>query len=45
MNCLSGIGLLTGFGVGVVSFLSLCVLSLVPGFAALLEYLQSDRTR
>jgi cytochrome c-type biogenesis protein len=31
MNGLSGIGLLTSFGAGVISFLSPCVLPLVPG--------------
>jgi cytochrome c-type biogenesis protein len=34
MNGLSGIGLLTSFGAGIVSFLSPCVLPLVPGYVS-----------
>jgi cytochrome c-type biogenesis protein len=34
MSGLSGIGLLTSFGAGVVSFLSPCVLPLVPGYVS-----------
>jgi cytochrome c-type biogenesis protein len=34
MNSLSGIGLLTSFAAGVVSFLSPCVLPLVPGYVS-----------
>ena len=34
MNGLSGIGLLTSFGAGVISFLSPCVLPLVPGYVS-----------
>ena len=34
MSALSGIGLLTSFGAGVVSFLSPCVLPLVPGYVS-----------
>jgi len=34
MNSLSGIGLLTSFGAGVISFLSPCVLPLVPGYVS-----------
>ncbi len=33
---LSGVGLLTSFGAGVVSFLSPCVLPLVPGYVSCL---------
>src|SRR5260370_22144037 len=39
MSGLSGIGLLTSFGAGVVSFLSPCVLPLVPGYVS---YVASD---
>jgi len=34
MSSLSGIGLLTSFGAGVISFLSPCVLPLVPGYVS-----------
>ena len=34
MSGLSGIGLLTSFGAGVISFLSPCVLPLVPGYVS-----------
>jgi cytochrome c-type biogenesis protein len=34
MSGLSGIGLLTSFGAGIVSFLSPCVLPLVPGYVS-----------
>jgi cytochrome c-type biogenesis protein len=34
MTSLSGIGLLTSFGAGVISFLSPCVLPLVPGYVS-----------
>jgi cytochrome c biogenesis protein CcdA len=34
MNGLSGIGVLTSFGAGVISFLSPCVLPLVPGYVS-----------
>jgi cytochrome c-type biogenesis protein len=34
MNGLSGIGLLTSFAAGVISFLSPCVLPLVPGYVS-----------
>src|SRR5258707_11729526 len=34
MSALSGIGLLTSFGAGVVSFLSPCVLPLIPGYVS-----------
>ena len=34
MNGLSGIGLLTSFGAGVISFLPPCVLPLVPGYVS-----------
>ena len=34
MNGLSGVGLLTSFGAGIVSFLSPCVLPLVPGYVS-----------
>ena len=34
MSTLSGIGLLTSFGAGVISFLSPCVLPLVPGYVS-----------
>ena len=39
MSGLSGIGLLTSFGAGIVSFLSPCVLPLVPGYVS---YVASD---
>jgi cytochrome c-type biogenesis protein len=39
MSALSGIGLLTSFGAGIVSFLSPCVLPLVPGY---LSYVAGD---
>jgi len=34
MSALSGIGLLTSFGAGVISFLSPCVLPLIPGYVS-----------
>ena len=34
MSSLSGVGLLTSFGAGVISFLSPCVLPLVPGYVS-----------
>src|SRR5438874_6920155 len=34
MSGVSGIGLLTSFGAGVISFLSPCVLPLVPGYVS-----------
>jgi len=34
MTSLSGIGLLTSFGAGVISFLSPCVLPLIPGYVS-----------
>jgi len=34
MSGMSGIGLLTSFGAGVISFLSPCVLPLVPGYVS-----------
>jgi cytochrome c-type biogenesis protein len=34
MSAVSGIGLLTSFGAGVISFLSPCVLPLVPGYVS-----------
>ena len=34
MSSLSGIGLLTSFGAGVISFLSPCVLPLIPGYVS-----------
>ena len=34
MSNLSGTGLLTSFGAGVISFLSPCVLPLVPGYVS-----------
>jgi len=34
MTILSGIGLLTSFGAGVISFVSPCVLPLVPGYVS-----------
>ena len=34
MSGMSDIGLLTSFGAGVVSFLSPCVLPLVPGYVS-----------
>ncbi|HYU11222.1 MAG TPA: cytochrome c biogenesis protein CcdA [Stellaceae bacterium] len=39
MSGLSGIGLLTSFGAGVISFLSPCVLPLVPGY---ISYVAGD---
>ena len=39
MSGLSGIGMLTSFGAGIVSFLSPCVLPLVPGYVS---YVASD---
>ena len=34
MSGLSGVGLMTSFGAGVISFLSPCVLPLVPGYVS-----------
>jgi cytochrome c-type biogenesis protein len=34
MSGMSGIGLLTSFAAGVISFLSPCVLTLVPGYVS-----------
>ena len=42
MNGLSGIGLLTSFAAGVISFLSPCVLPLVPGYVSYVAGERSD---
>ena len=34
MSSLSGVGLVTSFGAGVISFVSPCVLPLVPGYVS-----------
>jgi len=34
MSSLSGVGLLTSFGAGVISFVTPCVLPLVPGYVS-----------